>query len=173
LPPQNLAYTVLAMFPVQVLKFPVKQLFSLPSLLNNSALAHPPMALLPHNRIFIMPQQAWSITGHYGNIYKLGIFHGEDTHHVVVHCNNSVVAIDFSVKESKTYSLFLDQQLCEVSIDHTGGNNFTYDCRINYEVETPLNLQRKAQRATEQRSERVRLIAAAVVVLVVLAFLLG
>jgi hypothetical protein len=120
-----------------------------------------------------MPQQAWSITGHYGNTYKLGIFHGEDTHHVVVHCNNSVVAIDFSVKESKTYSLFLDQQLCEVSIDHTGGNNFTYDCRINHEVETPLNLQRKAQRAQEKRSEKIRLIAAVAVILVVLAFLMG
>lgn len=92
---------------------------------------------------------------------------------MVVHCNNSVVAIDFSVKESKTYSLYLDHQLCEVSIDHTGGNNFTYDCRINYEIETPLNLQRKAQREQEKRSEKIRLIAAAAVVLVVLAFLLG
>lgn len=120
-----------------------------------------------------MPQQAWNITGNYGNTYNLGIFHSKDTHHVVVHCNNNVVAIDFSVKESKTYSLYLDQQLCEVSIDHTGENNFTYDCRINYEVETPLNLQRKAQRAQEQRTEKIRLIAAAVVVLVVLAFLMG
>jgi hypothetical protein len=84
-----------------------------------------------------MAQQAWSITGHYGNTYKLGLFHGEKTHHVVVHCNNNIVAIDFGVKESKKYTIFLDQQLCEVSIDHTGGENFTYDCRINYDVETP------------------------------------
>jgi len=120
-----------------------------------------------------MAQQAWNITGFQGNIYQLGLFHGEDTHHVVVHCNNSVVAIDFSVKESKTYTIFLDQQLCEVSIDHTGGNNFSYDCRINHDVETPLNLQRKRQRAEEQRSERIRLFAAGGVLLVILAFLIG
>jgi hypothetical protein len=120
-----------------------------------------------------MAQHAWSITGHYGNTYKLGLFHGEKTHHVVVHCNNSVVAIDFGVKESKTYSVFLDQQLCEVSISHTGGDNFVYDCRINHDVETPLNLQRKQQRAEEQRSEKIRLIAAAGLILVILVCLLG
>ncbi len=120
-----------------------------------------------------MAQHAWSITGHYGNTYKLGLFHGENTHHVVVHCNNSVVAIDFSVKESKTYTLLLDQQLCEVSIDHTGGNNFTYDCRINHDVETPLNLQRRQQREAEKRSERIRLFAAGGVLLVIIAFLIS
>jgi len=90
-----------------------------------------------------------------------------------LHCNNSVVAIDFSVKESKTYSLFLDQQLCEVTIDHTGGENFTYDCRINHDVETPLNKQRREQRAAEQRTERIRLFAAGGVLLVILALLIG
>lgn len=120
-----------------------------------------------------MPQQAWSITGHQGNTYKLGLFHGETSHHVVVHCNNRVVAIDFDVQESKTYSIFLDQELCEVSIDHTGANAFTYDCRINREVETPLNQQRNKYRKDEERSEKMRLIAAASVVVLVLIILLG
>lgn len=120
-----------------------------------------------------MAQHAWNITGHYGNTYKLGLFHGEKTHHVVVHCNNSIVAIDFGVKESKTYTLFLDQQLCEVSIDHTGGENFTYDCRINYDVETPHNLQLRKQREQEKRSDRIRLFAAGAVILIIVAFLMG
>ena len=121
-----------------------------------------------------MAQHAWSITGPQGNVYNLGLFHGETTHHVVVHCNNSIVVIDFGVKESKTYTLFLDQELCEVTIDHTGGESFAYDCKINHEAETPLNQQRKQLRADEERAERVRLIAAGAVGLVmVLAFLLG
>jgi len=118
-----------------------------------------------------MPQHAWSITGPQGNTYNLGLFHGETTHHVVVHCNNRVVAIDFGVKESKTYSLFLDQELCEVTIDHTGGDHYTYDCKINHDIETPLNQQRRKYREEEQRSERIRLIAAAGVVLVLLVIL--
>lgn len=121
-----------------------------------------------------MAQHAWSITGHQGNTYNLGLFHGETTHHVVVHCNNRVVAIDFGVKESKTYSLFLDQELCEVTIDHTGGDSYAYDCRINHDVETPLNQQRKKLRAEEQQTEKIRLIAAgAGIFLLVLVLLFG
>lgn len=121
-----------------------------------------------------MAQQAWNITGPKGKSYNLGLFHGETTRHVVVHCNNSIVVIDFGVNESKTYSLFLDEELCEVTIDHTGGEEFSYDCRINHDVETPLNQQRKQYRAEEDRVEKIRLIAAcAVVVFVALAFLLG
>ena len=115
-----------------------------------------------------MSQHAWSITGHNGAVYTLGLFHGEETNHVVVHCNNRVVAIDFNVKESKTYSIFLDQELCEVSIDHTGGDDFSYDCRINKDVETPLNQTRNKYRDEEERSERRRLIVASSVVFVVM-----
>ena len=118
-----------------------------------------------------MAQHAWSITGPQGKTYNLGLFHGEETHHVVVHCNNSVVAIDFSVRESKTYSLLLDQQLCEVTIDHTGGDNFTYDCRLNYEAETPHNISRRRAKAAERRFDRIRIVAAVAVLMVVLAFL--
>jgi hypothetical protein len=120
-----------------------------------------------------MAQQAWSITGHYGNTYNIGLFHGDKTHHVVVHCNNNIVAIDFGVKESKMYTLFLDQQLCEVSIDHTGGERFTYDCRINYDAETPLNLQRRKQREEDARSDKIRLFAAVAALVIIVIFLVG
>ena len=121
-----------------------------------------------------MAQHAWNITGPMGNSYNLGLFHGETTKHVVVHCNNSIVVIDFDVQESKTYSLFLDQELCEVTIDHTGDESFTYDCKINREVETPWNQERKKHRAEEDRMEKIRLFAAGTVAMVLaLVFLLG
>jgi tRNA A-37 threonylcarbamoyl transferase component Bud32 len=120
-----------------------------------------------------MAQHAWNITGHQGNTYKLGLFHGDKTHHVVVHCNNRVIAIDFSVKESKTYSLFLDQELCELTIDHTGNDNYEYNCRINHDAATPLNEKRRQYREEEAKTERLRLIAAASVAAVMLVWLLG
>ena len=120
-----------------------------------------------------MPQLSWSITGHTGHIYRLGLFHGDDTRHVVVHCNDSVVAIDFDVQASKTYSVFLGQELCEVSIDHTGGANFSYDCRINRKVSTPLNQKRNKIKADEERADRLRVYALlAVLVITVLVWLL-
>ena len=120
-----------------------------------------------------MPQQSWNITGHRGNHFKLGLFHGAKTQHVVLHCNDKVVQIDFGVRESKTYTVFLDQELCEVSIDHTGGDRYDYSCRINHEAETPLNQLRKDQRSTQSRLERTRMTVAACVVMLVVFFLVA
>ena len=120
-----------------------------------------------------MPQHSWSITGPSGAIYRLGLFHGDSDGHVVVHCNDRIVAIDFNVQESKTYSVFLDQELCEVSIDHTGGHRFNYDCKINREVETPLNQKRNRLKEEEIKSDRLRLyglIALSVLLLLVWLF---
>ena len=120
-----------------------------------------------------MPQYSWNITGHQGTSYKLGLFHGDKTQHVVLHCNDRVVQIDFGVRESRTYSVFLDHELCEVSIDHTGGNSYDYSCRINHEVQTPLNKLRKSHRDSQSRMERTRMVVAACVVMLVVFFLLS
>ena len=120
-----------------------------------------------------MPQFSWNITGFQGAQYKLGLFHGDKTQHVVLHCNDRVVQIDFDVRESKTYTVFLDQELCEVSIDHTGGNHYDYSCRINREAETPLNQFRKSHRDSQTRMERTRMAVAGCVVLLVVFFLIG
>lgn len=120
-----------------------------------------------------MPQFSWNITGHQGVNYKLGLFHGDKTQHVVLHCNDRVVQIDFEVRESRTYSVFLDQELCEVSIDHTGGDQYDYTCRINHEAKTPLNQLRKSHRDSQSRMERTRMLVAGGVVLLVFVILLS
>ena len=120
-----------------------------------------------------MPQQGWNITGIQGTTYKLGLFHGDDTGHVVLHCNDRVVAIDFGVRESRTYSLFLDEELCEVSIDPAAGDSFDYTCRINTEVKTPLNEERRKLRADQSRVENLRFVAAAVVTVLIVLFLIA
>lgn len=120
-----------------------------------------------------MPQYSWNITGHRGNHYKLGLFHGDKTQHVVLHCNDKVVQIDFEVRESKTYTVFLDHELCEVSIDHTGGDQYDYSCRINHDAQTPLNKLRKSQRDNQSRMERTRVMVAASAVLLLVLFLVG
>lgn len=52
--------------------------------------------------------------------------------------------IDFGVTESKSYSFFLDDELCEVHIERGQGNQFHYRCNLNREAATPLNQMRKA-----------------------------
>lgn len=91
-----------------------------------------------------MAQCNWTYIGDNGKKFHVGLFHGPKTGHVLIHCNKKVVQIDFSVLESKTYSLFLDEELCEIDLERKEGYRFSYEFRINKEVDTPRNRQRKA-----------------------------
>jgi hypothetical protein len=120
-----------------------------------------------------VPQYSWNIAGHRGNHFTLNLFHGDKTQHVVLHCNARIVQIDFEVRESKTYSIFLDHELCEVSIDATDGDRYDYSCRINHEAETPLNKLRRDQRNYRNKMERTRLIAGSCVLIGLIFFMLA
>lgn len=70
------------------------------------------------------------------------LYHGDTTGHVLVTLNNKIIIIDFKVKETKSYSFFIDEELCEVNITRTN-SNFSYSFEINKTVQTPLNEKRK------------------------------
>lgn len=51
--------------------------------------------------------------------------------------------VDFGVKESKSYSFFLDDDFIELRIEQVA-DGFQYSCELNTEADTPLNRQRQA-----------------------------
>jgi Fas apoptotic inhibitory molecule (FAIM1) len=90
-----------------------------------------------------LPQFGWTVIANSGRRYRIGIYHGDQTGHVVVHAEGKVVITDFSVWDSKMYTFFVEDDLCEVAINKKKEGSYTYSCRINYEINTPLNAQRK------------------------------
>ena len=90
-----------------------------------------------------MPQFGWTVIANNGQRYRIGIYHGDQTGHVVVHAEGKVVITDFNVWDSKTYSFFVEDDLCEVAISKKKEHTYTYSCRLNYEADTPLNAQRR------------------------------
>ena len=90
-----------------------------------------------------MAQRNWIYVGDDGKKYNVGIFHGQKTGHVLIHCNLKVLMIDFSVLDSKSYSFFLGEELCGIKLNRTG-DRFSYDFDIDEEVDTPINRRRKA-----------------------------
>ena len=90
------------------------------------------------------------VTGNRGESYRLGLFHGDNTGHVLVHCNTRIMLIDFSVRQSKTYSFFLGDELCELSIE-ADADGYRYQCALNREAATPLN---KIRQASEEKHWR-------------------
>lgn len=84
-----------------------------------------------------------------GRQHLIGLYHGSESGHVVVHLNNQVVLIDFQVKAPKQYSLMIDDELCEIHIQQ-GIDQLSYQCTINQEANTPGN-QRRQEEAREER----------------------
>lgn len=68
--------------------------------------------------------------------------HGATSGHLLVTCNNSIVIIDFSVLKTSTYSFFIEEELCELTIERKE-DQFFYGFEVDQEADTPLNQQRK------------------------------
>ncbi|MCB0654428.1 MAG: hypothetical protein KDC85_24320 [Saprospiraceae bacterium] len=90
-----------------------------------------------------MAQFRWSYLSPQGKRHIVGIFHGERTGHLMIYVNSKVVQIDFKVFEDKLYSFFIDEELCEVSVEKKG-ERFSYEFKLNKDADTPLNRRRKA-----------------------------
>ncbi len=72
-----------------------------------------------------MAQARWTYLGN-GRKNEIGIYHGDESGHVLIYCNQNVVAIDFNMKDSKTYSFMVGYRLLELHIKKTG-DQFEYE----------------------------------------------
>lgn len=77
-----------------------------------------------------MAQIAWNVRASNGVLFAVGLFHGDETGHVMLYCNNQVVQLDFSVQSSKSYTLLLNEELCTLYIDKAPNGTYTYRCEL-------------------------------------------
>ncbi|MEZ4988392.1 MAG: hypothetical protein R2795_25765 [Saprospiraceae bacterium] len=100
-----------------------------------------------------MAQQHWTIPGIYGQTYLIGMYHGEESGHLMVHCNNKVLLVDFGVKEPKTFPFFLDEELFELVIEKNNGR-YAYQITHNGEIDSPRNrVMKELEREGKWRSK--------------------
>ncbi|MDX1912158.1 MAG: hypothetical protein SFV22_11755 [Saprospiraceae bacterium] len=114
-----------------------------------------------------MAQINWVFLDDFGGRHRVGLYHGDRTGHVMIHCNMRVVQIDFSVKDSKMYSFFIEDELCEVILDKKDGV-FGYEFRVNKKVDTPRNRVRRVQEGKTRKS--MALLAGGLLVLLTAIF---
>ena len=94
-----------------------------------------------------MAQFHWTVLGKTGKKYEVGLYHGDKSGHLMVHCNKKPIVVDFYIKESKDYAFFLDDELFDLSIEKKDGQ-FLYGLKSNTEADTPLN------RAIKERDKK-------------------
>lgn len=91
-----------------------------------------------------MSQLSWTLLDDYNQRYEIGLYHGDKSHHVLIYVNKIPVVIDFNIRETKQYSFYVGQELCELRIERYS-DVYKYSFVTNKEVNTPLNLARRQQ----------------------------
>ena len=99
-----------------------------------------------------MNQFQWTFLDNKQRRHTLGIAHSPKSGHLVVHCDHRVVLIDFGVLEERTFSFFVEEELCKLSILGSKEKGFTYNFNIDTEIDTEVNRKRNEKK----RSERLR-----------------
>lgn len=91
-----------------------------------------------------MAQMNWTFLDYQHDKYEIGLYHGDQSGHVLLYCNEKVVTIDFNVLETKTYTFYIGEELAELTIEREE-KRFSYALKQNTESLTPLNLARQQQ----------------------------
>lgn len=63
-----------------------------------------------------MSQSLWTYYDPSHGPQTVGVYHGDDSGNLVVYCNNKVVMVDFKVKQSKSYSFYVNKCLIELKL---------------------------------------------------------
>lgn len=90
-----------------------------------------------------MSQFTWTLLGQNGGQYEVGLYHGDESKHVIVYVDREPIIIDFNITESKSYSFYIGHELCEMNLT-IDADNYHYSLTTNRDADTPLNLARRA-----------------------------
>ncbi len=80
--------------------------------------------------------------GDTGKKYQVGLYHSTQTGHLLIHLNAKILAVDFSVRDSKEYPFFIEEEFCRIRLERRADRMF-YFFDIDKEVDTPRNRARK------------------------------
>jgi hypothetical protein len=117
-----------------------------------------------------MAQVGWVYLDDFGKQHRVGLYHGDQSGHLVIHCNRRVIQIDFLVKETRTYSFFIEDELCEIMLFREPDSRFSYDFHVNKTIDTPRN---RLRRSDERRNRRQLLVFVAGLLVLLAAVVVG
>lgn len=95
-----------------------------------------------------MSQMTWTYIDDTGYRHRIGLFHGDDNHHLMLYCDARVILIDFGVTASKNYAFYINDELMDVRIEEKNGK-FAYGLAIDEVTDTPRNRRRWKARRTD------------------------
>lgn len=122
----------------------------------------------PSSKLPPMPQMNWTYVADSGQQYRVNLYHGNRSGHVLVTVNNSISVIDFFVRSDKSYTLMLEDEVFLLEIEK-GEKGFSYGLTMDTLTKTDKNIRRQS---AERRQNRWIAGIAIATVAVLLLFLL-
>jgi hypothetical protein len=112
-----------------------------------------------------MSQMQWTFINDAGEQFRVGMYHGDESGHLMVHCNGSVLVIDFMVNDTKDYSFMLGDDLFTLHLVREP-TRFTYSLTADEKVDSSRNRRRKLE---QKRLEWAQIIILALVIVGLIA----
>lgn len=92
-----------------------------------------------------MAQMQWIFAADSGQQYRVDLFHGERSGHLLVTVNDKVSLIDFFVRESKDYTLMLEEEVFRLEVEKTP-EGFRYGFMMDERADTTTNVRKRRTR---------------------------
>ncbi|MCZ2102028.1 MAG: hypothetical protein LC107_10880 [Chitinophagales bacterium] len=71
-----------------------------------------------------MAQRTWLYKNPSGLEFEVGLYHGDESGHIVIYVGGEIIQIDFSVKDGKDYQFMLEQELFKLSYNPDWSNKY-------------------------------------------------
>ncbi len=110
-----------------------------------------------------MNHYTWTFVAGEGKNYPVGLFHGTKTGHLLIYVSGKIMTIDFKVFGSKSYSFFIQDELCRIRLERKGDEMF-YFFETDRQADTPLNHYRKKMERKYTRQMVIFILAFAALV---------
>lgn len=111
-----------------------------------------------------MSQIRWTYVDDSRRKYHVGLYHGDRSGHVLIHCNAKIVVIDFHVRNTRKYTFYINDELFDIHLERKK-NKFAYSFEIDERTRTPRNIRRWRH----DRKEKMQAFAVAAGLVIVLA----
>ena len=90
-----------------------------------------------------MSECRWIYYDPTGGAQTLGLYHGENSGHVMIYLNEKVVLIDFMVHNSKSYSFVVNEHLLKLNLQKENGKfQYGFEGKHVREEITPVQKMR-------------------------------
>lgn len=85
-----------------------------------------------------MSQYRWTFYNPVAGEQHLGLYHGDDSGHLMVYLNNDVILVDFNVMSSRSYTIIINEEIVKIQLNKNS-IGFSYSLERTHHTTSSLS----------------------------------